>query len=232
MVYHCLFEQSGTFKNQFKKMGFTAYDYDILNDFNETDYLIDLYHEIEESFRGGASIFDKFMKEDVILAFFPCTRFENQIYMAFQGTQWQLKKKSDLEKLEYNIKLHEELSHNYQLITKMAIICLKKGLRMIIENPYSKEHYLTRYWSLRPKLIDTDRTEMGDYYVKPTQYWFINIEPTNNLVFEAIPMNKKRPIHHTPDKVERSMISPDYANRFIREFILTKEQFEKVQENL
>ena len=28
---HLLFEQSGTFKNEFKKLGFNAYDYDILN---------------------------------------------------------------------------------------------------------------------------------------------------------------------------------------------------------
>ena len=29
------FEQSGTFKNEFKKLGFKAFDYDILNDFGE-----------------------------------------------------------------------------------------------------------------------------------------------------------------------------------------------------
>lgn len=49
MVAHCLFEQSGTFKNEFKKLGIEAYDYDILNDYGETDYQMDLYQEI----RGG-----------------------------------------------------------------------------------------------------------------------------------------------------------------------------------
>ena len=34
---HCFFEQSGTFKNEFKKLGIEAEDYDILNDFGETD---------------------------------------------------------------------------------------------------------------------------------------------------------------------------------------------------
>ena len=29
---HCLFEQSGTFKNEFKKLGIDAYDYDIQNE--------------------------------------------------------------------------------------------------------------------------------------------------------------------------------------------------------
>ena len=49
MVIHCLFEQSGTFKNQFKSLGYEAYDYDILNDYGETDCIIDLFAEI----RGG-----------------------------------------------------------------------------------------------------------------------------------------------------------------------------------
>lgn len=36
-MYYCLFEQSGTFKNEFKKLGYEAIDYDIQNEFNETD---------------------------------------------------------------------------------------------------------------------------------------------------------------------------------------------------
>ena len=43
MIVHCLFEQSGTFKNEFKKLGYKAYDYDILNDFGT--HLIDLKEE-------------------------------------------------------------------------------------------------------------------------------------------------------------------------------------------
>lgn len=46
-IAHCLFEQSGTFKNEFKKLGFNAFDYDILNDFGETDFKIDLFNEID-----------------------------------------------------------------------------------------------------------------------------------------------------------------------------------------
>ena len=49
MKVHCLFEQSGTFKNEFKKLGIQAEDYDILNDFGETDHIVDLFTEI----RGG-----------------------------------------------------------------------------------------------------------------------------------------------------------------------------------
>ena len=49
MKVHCLFEQSGTFKNEFEKLGYEAYDYDIQNEFGETDNVIDLFAEI----RGG-----------------------------------------------------------------------------------------------------------------------------------------------------------------------------------
>lgn len=49
---HCMFEQSGTFKNEFKKLGYEAYDYDIQNNFSETDYVIDLFEEIEKSYGG------------------------------------------------------------------------------------------------------------------------------------------------------------------------------------
>ena len=38
---HCLFEQSGTFKREFIKLGIPAYDYDIQNNFGETDHVID-----------------------------------------------------------------------------------------------------------------------------------------------------------------------------------------------
>ena len=53
MIAHCLFEQSGTFKNEFKKLGYEAYDYDIQNEFGETDYVIDLFAEIEGGYQGN-----------------------------------------------------------------------------------------------------------------------------------------------------------------------------------
>lgn len=57
MIIHCLFEQSGTFKNEFRKLGYESYDYDILNDFGETDHQIDLYSEIEGGGTMGNLVF-------------------------------------------------------------------------------------------------------------------------------------------------------------------------------
>lgn len=49
MKAFCLFEQSGAFKNAFRKYGVEAEDYDILNDFGQTDHIVDIFAEI----RGG-----------------------------------------------------------------------------------------------------------------------------------------------------------------------------------
>ena len=52
-MFHLFFEQSGTFKNELKKLGYEAEDYDIRNDFGETDNVIDLFAEIEKAYQGG-----------------------------------------------------------------------------------------------------------------------------------------------------------------------------------
>lgn len=51
---HCMFEQSGTFKNAFRSLGIPAEDYDILDDFGEADNMIDLFREIDTAYEGGA----------------------------------------------------------------------------------------------------------------------------------------------------------------------------------
>ena len=47
---HCLFEQSGTFKNEFIKLGIPAEDYDIQNNFNQTDHVVDIFADIEKAY--------------------------------------------------------------------------------------------------------------------------------------------------------------------------------------
>ena len=91
----CLFEQSGTFKNAFREYGIKAEDYDILNDFNETEHQVDIFAEIDKAYEGKSSIFDEMNPEDLCMAFFPCTRFESQIHLAFRGEAYQQKECSD-----------------------------------------------------------------------------------------------------------------------------------------
>ncbi|MBR3636097.1 MAG: hypothetical protein IKN47_07865 [Lachnospiraceae bacterium] len=225
MIAHCFFEQSGTFKNEFRKLGYEAYDYDILNDYGQTDYQIDLFAEIKKAYKGGQSIFDKISPEDLILAFFPCTRFEAIIPLAFRGEQLQQKDWDDIKKLTYSMKLQEELTELYMLLSMMCIVCIRKGLRMMIENPYTQPHYLTTYWCLKPTIIDKDRRENGDYYKKPTQYWFIGFKPANNLVMEVMDHVDTKCIDREKGsgedrKARRSLIHPQYASRFIRQFLI------------
>lgn len=221
MTYHCFFEQSGTFKNEFKKLGYDAIDYDIQDEFGETDRIIDLFEQIERAYNNEPSIFNNIKDTDTIIAFFPCTRFEAQIQLHFRGQATQLRNKSLIEKLEYDLKLHKELTKLYELVTKLAIVCLRRGVKLIIENPYSNNlHYLTKYWCIPASIIDNDRTKRGDYYKKPTQYWFIGCEPKSNMILEAYSINNIKKIEHQTNKTERSLISSEYANRFIREFII------------
>lgn len=132
--------------------------------------------------------------------------------------------------MEYSIQLHEELNELYVLISKLVCIAEKRKLKLIIENPYTQPHYLTTYWSLKPSLIDKDRTQDGDYYKKPTQYWFINCEPKNNFIFEPIEYVEKKTIRKvrgtdtTTRKTERSMMHPQYARRFIKQYILEEKE--------
>lgn len=231
MKYHCFFEQSGTFKNEFKKLGYKAYDYDILNDFNETDHVIDLFNEIENGYDNKPSVFDIFKQnEDFIIAFFPCVRFEEQILLYFRGEASTQKKWSLEQKLEYDLKLHNELHNLYSYITKLVIICTRKNIPLIIENPYGSQHYLTRYWCIKPAFIDKNRFLNGDYYEKPTQYWFINCEPKDNFIFEPLKLVKKQTIIYQKKcgnlshQKMRSMIHPQYANRFIRQYIIDESE--------
>ena len=72
-----------------------------------------------------------------------------------------------------------------------------------------------------------DRTKNGDCLKKPTQFWFVNFKPSNNVIFE--PLEETR-VHtwssirsfdkEKQSQTNRSKIHPQYANRFIRQFIL------------
>ena len=147
-----------------------------------------------------------------------------KFYYILEDKQHKCKTTTLQKKLEKDLELHKELHHLYTLITKLVLVCLRKELKLVIENPYSEQHYLHRYWALEPKIIDTNRRDDGDYYKKPTQYFFVNFEPYNNLVMdEAIEIHPKRTIKWESSTVQRSMISKGYARRFIRTYLIKGE---------
>lgn len=226
---HCLFEQSGTFKNEFKKLGYEAYDYDIQNHFGETDFVIDLFAEINKAYEGGASIFDTFTKDDLLLAFFPCIYFCENNQMYFSGTHHNLEKVSSLERNNIILKRSRDRQSFYETALKMFTVCDTRGLRLIVENPYSTQHYLVENFPYKAAVIDKNRTMRGDYYNKPTQYWFVNCVPTTGHSYHRPKERKTVSRAKTGIKAgicseERSLISPDYARNFICDFILGKKQ--------
>lgn len=226
----CLFEQSGTFKNEFKKLGFDAVDIDIENNFGETDYQIDIFSEIEKAYKGGQeSIFDKMTKDDLIMAFFPCIYFCAPSQMNFTWGCINYRKMSYKEKTDAILKRSSDREKFYALAIKMFSVVAERGLRLIMENPWSENTYLKANFIIPPALIDNNRMLRGDYRIKPTAYWYVNCEPTNGKSYQN---DKEKKIHMKirGSKVagicseERSMIHPDYARNFICDFIIGKEQ--------
>lgn len=228
---HCFFEQSGTFKNEFTKLGYEAYDYDIQNNFGQTNYQIDLFTEIEKAFVGGVSLWDRIAKEDLIIAFFPCIYFCAPSQMNFT---WGCRNWRNFTYKERTIEILKRATKReqfYALAIKMFAVAAEKKLRLIMENPWSENTYLKANFILPPTFIDTNRMMRGDYRLKPTAYWFLNCEPTHGRTIQLDKLKEKKThMATTPSRQaglcgeERSLISPDYARNFICDFIIGKEQ--------
>ena len=229
-MVHCFFEQSGTFKNGFKKLGYDALDYDIQNNFGETNYVIDLFAEIEKAYDDKPGIFDNIKSDDLIVAFFPCIYFTgstNPCYYTLENNNYR--NISLDEKLEKILKRSVDRQMFYILLIKLVGVCLKRNMRIVIENPYSSLHYLSNNFFKNPDIVDKDRTLRGDYFKKPTGYWYFNCEPTYGRSYQKDKERKKvwdckSGIKAGICSEERSMISPDYARNFICDFILGKKQ--------
>ena len=117
----------------------------------------------------------------------------------------------------------------FSLICKLAAVAFERGVRMVIENPWNGATYLKQNFVLSPSIVDNNRMLRGDYFTKPTAYWFINCEPTNGVTEQCDKQRKtisrsKSALKAGLCSEERSMISPDYARNFICDFIIGKEQ--------
>lgn len=226
---YCFFEQSGTFKNEFIKLGIPAEDYDIQNNFGQTDHVVDLFKAIEDAYDGKPSLFDKIRGGDLIMAFFPCIYFSCLSQMAMRFSYRNYQKISNEDKVREILKRNENRNTYYTLLLKFVGVCIKRGLRMVFENPWTTDTYLKANFCKNPDVIDNNRMLRGDYFVKPTAYWFFNCEPTMGITLQndkqqKHPMRLKKSPQAGVCSEERSMISPDYARNFICDFILGIEQ--------
>ena len=134
-----------------------------------------------------------------------------------------------LQKFDTIIERADNRNKFYKLLYKFVGVCLMQGVRLIIENPFTTLHYLHNNFLKEPTLIDKDRRRRGDYFRKPTGYWYFGCEPTYGESFTR-PLKELKVWDARGAKQaglcseERSMISPDYARNFICDFILGKEQ--------
>ena len=230
-IVHCFFEQSGTFKNEFIKLGIPAEDYDIQNNFGQTDHTDDLFAAIEDAYEGKPSLFDRITSDDLIMAFFPCIFFCQASQSAFTYTYNNYAKMDIRKKTEMILERSKNREYFYSLLIKLFCVVQVRNLRMIVENPYSGQHYLVlaQNFVMPPTMIDKNRTLRGDYYNKPTSYWFVGCEPTSGKSYQQpkehkTVMTAKGAGHAGLCSEERSLIHPDYARNFICDFILGKEQ--------
>lgn len=165
---HCFFEQSGTFKNEFIKLGISSEDYDIQNNFNETDNVVDLFCEIEKGYNEEKSIFDNVTKDDLILAFFPCIYFTgstNPCYYTLENINYR--SLSTREKFEKILERGRNRQRFYELITKLAATCILRDLRLVIENPFDNSmHFLKNNFLKEPTIVDTNRMLRGGLFQK------------------------------------------------------------------
>jgi hypothetical protein len=226
---HCFFEQSGTFKREFIKLGIPAEDYDIQNNFGETDHTDDLFKAIEDAYDGKPSLWDNITQDDFIMAFFPCIYFcaASQMLMSFGDLNYR--KLNTMQKAAKVLERSQLREQFFSLLVKMYAVAESRGLRMIIENPWSEQTFLKANFVASPTIIDKNRMLRGDYYVKPTAYWFVNCKPTYGRSFQNDKEKKTIWAAKSSAKAgvcseDRSLISPDYARNFICDFIIGKEQ--------
>lgn len=225
---HCFFEQSGTFKNQFRKLGYNAIDYDIQNMFGETDRQIDLFSEIEKAYGNQPSVFDDITRDDLIMSFFPCTYFSGAQAMFYEGTSINFRNMSKVKKYSTMIERMDNRHKFYIILNKLYAVCDMRGLRLVIENPATAPSYIVGWQNFpKPTIIDSNRALRGDHFTKPTAYWFVNCEPTFGESYSPnYNVRKINNIGHSDPiarKMERSMIAPEYAKNFIADFILGKQ---------
>lgn len=88
----------------------------------------------------------------------------------------------------------QERFYFYDLALKLTALVQIKQLRMIMENPWHPTNFTNYFWFARTSLIDEDRTKRGDYFRKPTAYWFTNCIPTYGETYQPTPRNKVKTI--------------------------------------
>ena len=205
-----LFEQSGTFKSILKSYGHNAKDFDISNNYNATDYIIDLFDYIENT------SMEKINKADLVIAFFPCTWFSNQNDLIYRRQLYQFRAWND-DKINQYI---NERKEQYEKAKNILLTMVDKiKVPLIIENPNS--HRIVEILNPNNNILHK-RAKFGDYYDKPTRYFLFNGVEITDLDEIKNPLHFR--ISHTGEmkntlkgtcKMKRSLIAPEYVENLL-----------------
>lgn len=205
-----LFEQSGTFKKQLQAIGHNAKDFDICNDYGETDYIVDLFDMIDNN------KLDVINKADLVIAFFPCTWFSDQNDLIYRKQLYQFRTWDD-DKIEKYI--HERALKEKEVSIKLLKLIDNIKVPLIIENPNSRR--INKYLSDCESVLHK-RSLYGDYFDKLTRYFLFNgvkiTEPDRikNCIHARIKYSKEMKMLKGTRKMKRSLIAPEYVNNLIK----------------
>ena len=174
-------------------------------------------------------MFDDITPDDLIIAFFPCIYFCAASQMAFYLSCINYRKLSNSEKITEILRRSDNRNVYYNKLIKFVAVCLERGIKMIFENPWSEQTYLKSNFLKVPDVVDMNRMERGDFFKKPTTYWFWNCEPTSGFLRQNDKQMKRIFECRGASRAglcseERSVISPDYARNWICDFVLGKDQ--------
>ena len=92
--------------------------------------------------RGGASVFDSITCNDLILAFFPCIYFSCMSQMEMSWGCHNYKGWTTRMKTDNILRRSKQRERFLELAIKMLTIAEERGLRLIMENPWSQQTYL------------------------------------------------------------------------------------------
>lgn len=218
MAIWCLFEQSGTLKNVLLKRGYKdVCDVDIVDNDN-VDVVIDLLADFNKI---GLNTFNCFVENnilngDVVFCFFPCIRFSWTSNLLFKCNNRELRKLSDIDKINYSSKYFDEFVYYYKSLLKFIYFCLERNIKLIVENPYDKNNnYLLKFLPFNPSIIIDNRCDYGDYFEKGTMFYFFNCQPSYFLSDYYYFNDNPLKISSITNNINRSIISPVFFENFI-----------------
>ena len=175
-------------------------------------------------------MFDTITPDDLIMAFFPCIKFCSVMENAQHEDLYDAasRKSKDFGTPDYYKRkwavlrnYSQERFYFYDIALKMTAVVQIKGLRMIVENPWHPVNFTNHFWFARTSLIDKDRTRRGDYFRKPTAYWFIGCTPTHGETYQPTPKDRVKTITsgsgalRTKKKMKQFMEKDDLDAKYV-----------------